>query len=149
MSYNDLRQGRFSALGQEYFITTVVQHRTPIFSDFYLARSYVTCLKTVAFDFGEVLAWVVMPDHVHFLFRLDSGQLSRFMQTLNGYSSRCIQQRRKGRGRLWQPGYFDHALREEESRLAIARYIVANPLRAGLVGKLGEYPHWDSVWLHV
>ncbi len=31
--------------------------------------------------------------------------------------------------------------------LAIARYIVANPLRAGLVKKLGDYPYWDSIWL--
>jgi putative transposase len=30
---------------------------------------------------------------------------------------------------------------------SIARYIVANPLRAGLVERLGDYPHWDAVWL--
>jgi hypothetical protein len=29
----------------------------------------------------------------------------------------------------------------------LARYIVANPLRAGLVEHLGDYPHWDAVWL--
>jgi len=30
---------------------------------------------------------------------------------------------------------------------ATARYIVANPLRAGLVERLGDYPLWDAVWL--
>jgi hypothetical protein len=31
--------------------------------------------------------------------------------------------------------------------VAVARYIVANPLRAGLCRHLGDYPLWDSVWL--
>jgi hypothetical protein len=29
----------------------------------------------------------------------------------------------------------------------IARYIVGNPLQAGLVDRIGDYPHWDAVWL--
>ncbi len=29
----------------------------------------------------------------------------------------------------------------------VARYIIANPLRAGLVGRVGDYPLWDAVWL--
>ncbi|MFV3290267.1 transposase, partial [Pseudomonas sp. NY11955] len=29
----------------------------------------------------------------------------------------------------------------------VARYIVANPIRAGLVSRVGDYPHWDAVWL--
>jgi hypothetical protein len=40
-------------------------------------------------------------------------------------------------GRFWAPGFHDHALRREEDLLGVARYIVANPLRAGLVRRLG------------
>ncbi|MES9878966.1 MAG: transposase, partial [Candidatus Sedimenticola sp. 1PA] len=29
----------------------------------------------------------------------------------------------------------------------LARYIVANPLRGGLVESIGDYPHWDAMWL--
>jgi putative transposase len=29
----------------------------------------------------------------------------------------------------------------------VARYIVANPLRAGLVNRVEDYSHWDSIWL--
>ncbi|MFM2004374.1 MAG: hypothetical protein RLZZ09_29 [Pseudomonadota bacterium] len=29
----------------------------------------------------------------------------------------------------------------------IARYNVVNPLRAGLVDRIGDYPHWDAAWL--
>nr|WP_305800402.1 hypothetical protein [Thiolapillus sp.] len=51
------------------------------------------------------------------------------------------------KGTLWQPAYYDHALRKEDNHKEIARYIVANPLRGGLVKSLGDYPHWDSIWL--
>jgi hypothetical protein len=48
---------------------------------------------------------------------------------------------------LWQKSFYDHGLRSEEDLKGIARYIVANPLRAGLVEHIGEYPHWDAIWL--
>jgi hypothetical protein len=50
-------------------------------------------------------------------------------------------------GPLWQTGYHDRAIRDGEDLLPFARYIVANPLRAGLVEKIGDYPLWDASWL--
>jgi len=50
-------------------------------------------------------------------------------------------------GALWQRGFHDHALRRDEDIEDIARYIVANPLRAGLVRHIGDYPHWDAIWI--
>jgi REP element-mobilizing transposase RayT len=47
----------------------------------------------------------------------------------------------------WQEGFHDHALRREEDLRDIARYIVLNPVRAGLVRNIREYPLWDAVWL--
>ena len=43
--------------------------------------------------------------------------------------------------------HYDHALRKDEDVKKIARYIIANPLRAGLVEKIEDYPYWDAVWL--
>jgi REP element-mobilizing transposase RayT len=51
------------------------------------------------------------------------------------------------KGKCWQAAFYDRALRKEQDRLAIARYIVANPLRARLVRRVGEYPYWNSVFL--
>nr|EPB97991.1 hypothetical protein L321_00197 [Pseudomonas plecoglossicida NB2011] len=48
---------------------------------------------------------------------------------------------------VWQAGYHDRALRREEDVVMAARYIIANPLRAGLADKVGDYPHWDAVWV--
>jgi putative transposase len=38
-------------------------------------------------------------------------------------------------------------LRHEDDLAKLPRYIVANPLRAGLVERVGDYSHWDAVWL--
>jgi hypothetical protein len=46
-----------------------------------------------------------------------------------------------------EAGFHDHAVRSEEELPALARYIVANPVRAGLVARTGLYPHWDAVWV--
>jgi hypothetical protein len=50
-------------------------------------------------------------------------------------------------GALWQPNFHDRALRIDEDRKAVARYVIANPVRAGLVERVGDYPFWDAIWL--
>ena len=49
--------------------------------------------------------------------------------------------------KVWQKGFHDHAIRRDEDIKAVARYIIANPLRAGMVDRIGDYPFWDAVWL--
>ena len=146
MSWNDLRKGRHSTIGQEYLVTLVTHRRQPFFSDFGNARILVGEMRRLQEE-GRVcwLCWVIMPDHFHALARLDGGKLWAAVRQLKGASARRINQGHDRRGSVWQPGYHDHALRREEDRLQVARYIVANPLRAGLVKRLGDYPHWDSV----
>ena len=90
---------------------------------------------------ADTLCFVLMPDHLHWLLQLREGNLPFVMQRLKGRTSHALG------GELWQPNYHDHALREEEDVREIARYIVANPLRAGLVRNLADYPLWDAVWL--
>lgn len=148
MSYNDLRTGRISCPGREYFVTAVLAGRHPLFQEFHLARAFIRELAH-AEQTGQVqwLAWVVMPDHFHGLLRLESGELSQVMRGIKGRSARQINRLLENPYPLWQPGFYDRALRVEEDRVAIARYIAANPLRAGLASNLRDYPHWDSVWL--
>jgi len=45
---------------------------------------------------------------------------------------------------LWQEGYYEHVLRAEENVRSIARYIVENPVRAGLVAHAIDYPYLGS-----
>jgi hypothetical protein len=42
---------------------------------------------------------------------------------------------------VWQEGYHDHGLRDGDDYRARLRYLLENPVRAGLAGRVGEYPH--------
>jgi putative transposase len=145
----NLRIGRFSEAGRVYMITTATADRVPVFSDFVLARQVVRALRECD-RAGETrtLCFVVMPDHLHWLIELTAEDLSRPVRRFKSTSSRWINSARATPGApLWQAGFHDHAMRREEDMPSIARYIVANPLRAGLAGNVGEYPHWDAAWL--
>ena len=48
---------------------------------------------------------------------------------------------------VWLPGYQDRALRSDENLRDAARYVVENPVRAGLVRSVAAYPFWDADWL--
>ena len=149
MVYAWLRHGRVSIPGQVYFITTVTHEREPLFRDFARARLVVGELRRLN-DCALVtsLAWVVMPDHLHWLLALGHNHsISIVAKMLKGRTATAINRGSARRGPVWQRAYYDHALRRDEDLASVARYIVANPLRADLVGKLGDYPHWDAVWL--
>ena len=48
---------------------------------------------------------------------------------------------------LWQRSYFDRTLRREDALPQLIGYVIANPVRAGLTQRTGDYPHWGSeVW---
>lgn len=148
MPYSDLRKGRFSEPGREYLVTSVTAGRKEVFRDFWNARLLVQALRqTEEEGQGRWLAWVIMPDHFHALLSLEDANLGRVMNVAKGRAARWINQRTGSVAPLWQPAFHDHALRREEDRREVARYIAANPLRRGLVQRLGDYPHWDSVWL--
>jgi len=134
---------------QAYLVTTVTQDRKPIFLNFWLARCAIAQLRRLHTQ-GDVdsLAWVLMPDHLHWLFQLtDGASLAKVMQRFKGCSARAIHVSDPDQGSVWQANYYDRALRTEENVRSVARYIIANPIRAGLVDKVGDYPHWDAVWV--
>jgi len=145
-----LRRGRVSEPGRIYLVTTVTHARQPLFADFQSARLLVRCLRHLdeAGLAAESLCFVVMPDHLHWLFALGERKpLSGLVQILKNLSGRQVNAMRGQVGPVWQPGFHDHALRAEEDVVGVARYVVANPVRAGLVGRVGEYPFWDAKWL--
>ena len=92
-------------------------------------------------------AYCWMPEHAHLLLAATSGEsdLCRLMNTwkqATGYAHKQA----KGK-QLWQTGYYDHVLRADENRLRVIEYLIANPVRAGLVTDVGSYPFWGSgVW---
>lgn len=143
-----LRTGRYSEKNRIYLLSTNTLCREPIFNDFALGRLVVAQFR-VAQDqgFADSLAWVVMPDHFHWLIELRRGTLSGLMQRTKSLSTKAVSPYIDRKISLWQNGFHDRALRREEDLVKLARYVVANPLRAGLVEKLGDYPLWDAIWV--
>lgn len=148
ISGHQLLSGRYSEVGRIYSVTVVTDRRQPVFSDFHVARLLVKQLKHIH-DHGLVhsLTWVVMPDHLHWLFELKQKSIGEVMCRVKSRSSLEVNQACNTHGRLWQKGYYERAIRQGEDLKAIARYIVANPLRAGLVKQIGDYPLWDARWI--
>ena len=147
LGYHTLRQGRVSLPGQIYLLTTVAAYRRPLFRDVELARSVCRCLHAPhCWGDATLLCWVLMPDHWHGLVQLGPRDnlalvMNRF-KSLTAKSLRCTQSTL-----VWGSGFHDRALRRDEDMHAVARYIVCNPLRAGLVDKVFDYPYWNCIWL--
>ncbi|MDH5822397.1 transposase [Luteimonas sp. RD2P54] len=144
-----LRAGRVSMRGQAHHVTFTTHGRDPLFQAFPAACAAAAALNDPALTPGaSVLAWVVMPDHVHCLLRLDEAfPLAAMLRTLKSGSARRINRATGRTGRVWGRAYHDHALRKEEDLRSLARYIVGNPIRAGLARRPADYPFWNAVWL--
>ncbi len=136
-----LRAGRRSIPGHFYHITLVTRRRYPFFDDFRTA-----CKACRSFSIStlhaqcETQSFVVMPDHVHWLLQL-KGDLAHAVRLYKSHVSMSVGLR------VWDAGYYERALQSDEDLRTVARYIVANPLRAGLVENIGDYPYWDAIWL--
>ena len=98
-----LRRGRFSEPGRFYLLTTITHQRIPLFHDFHLARQVVRQLRLSDHNQDcRLLAWVVMPDHLHWMLQLgNSLSLSRVVQQMKSFSAHAA-----GTA-LWQPGFHD------------------------------------------
>jgi putative transposase len=88
-----------------------------------------------------------MPDHVHLLVEgLAAGaDLQEFIKRAKQGSAQAYSHRHHSP--LWQEGFYDRVLRSEDDAKVIARYIVENPVRSGIVRTPSEYPYLGSdVW---
>jgi REP element-mobilizing transposase RayT len=145
---SQLRRCRYSETGRVYLLTSVTHNRQPIFTDWKLGRLLVNEFRNAhCTGMVESLAWVIMPDHFHWLVELRDCQLPQLMRKVKSGSTLAVTRAKTEQFKLWQKGYHDRALRREDDLIQMARYIVANPVRAGLVKRYGDYPLWDALWL--
>ena len=91
-----------------------------------------------------VIAYCFMPDHVHLLIagERDDADLKRFTKFAKQYSG--FHFRQLTGLVLWQRYGYERVLRNAEATPAVARYTIANPVRAGIVQSPADYPYWGS-----
>jgi REP element-mobilizing transposase RayT len=144
-----LRRGRISATGHIYLVTFTTFERARIFIDFDDAcMACRTLSQPDLWQHSRLLAWVLMPDHWHGLVQLgDRDSLATSIARMKSAITRELRKQAARQVRVWASGFHDHALRREDDLRAMARYIVLNPVRAGLVGSAWCYPFWDAIWV--
>ena len=147
--YRALRRGRRSGPDQVYLLTTTTWDRRRLFADHENAFAVAAVLREDRlWRDSQLLCWTLMPDHLHLLLSLGHAEpLPKLMQRVKAITSAAADVDTIPRiRRTWMPGFHDHALRREEDIAAVARYVVMNPVRAGLVERTRDYPFRGSIW---
>lgn len=95
----------------------------------------------------EMHSFCVMPNHVHMLIRplqdtpIWYHRVSDIVKRIKTYTSRQINQKQKHQGTVWQPDYFDRFIRNPENYYNVVRYIMNNPVKAGLAQRLEDWKY--------
>ena len=98
-------------------------------------RSYMRSGKMTVHDF------VIMPNHVHILMTLPGEMsLEKAMQLIKGSFSYRANKELGFRGEIWQRGYSDVRILDDQSFQRHREYIENNPVKAGLANRPDEYP---------
>jgi len=141
MSSPKLRIGRVVEPGACYVVTTITINRMPILRG-HAARCVADELtQRESEGLVQNISWVVMPDHLHWLFELRCKSLALPVQKMKTHSARRIGALSGDIGAIWQGGYYDHRVRAFEDLRAQAFYIQQNPLRSGLVVSGESFEH--------
>ena len=123
-----------------YLLTFTTFRRLRLFADRVVANHILEQFRTCASrERFEILAYCLMPDHAHLLVAglAECSSLRRFVSTAKQQSGYWFA--RTESRRLWQTGFYDHVLRDDDATIAVVRYILANPTRAGITTEIGEY----------
>jgi putative transposase len=127
---------------QPYFVTARTSQRRPLFRDRCAARLFLRELQGCREELGFLLlSFAVMPDHVHLVVVPGPGaDLPRIMQHVKGRFGRTYNLARGGTGAVWQPRFYESAVRTDMQLERWVRYIEENPVRAGLATSPRAYP---------
>jgi putative transposase len=125
-----------------YFITFCTRNRNRIPS----LELAMTALEKYghrgADEFGTALGrYVIMPNHVHLFV---SGHIEFVLSPWVGGLKRAMSVA-LGMTHFWQPGFFDHVLRSDDSYSQKWEYVRANPVRAGLVTTADDWPYQGEI----
>jgi REP element-mobilizing transposase RayT len=146
--YHRLRKGRISLPQHMYLLTTVCSQRHPWFANDRIAETTSHLLRDPClWRDSTPLCWVLMPDHFHLVLHLGSNEsLQHLMNRIKSLTSRAARSAGHAPGPVWMAGFHDRAIRREDDVAEIVRYVLGNPVRAGLTASIDAYPHRHCVW---
>lgn len=132
---------RHYAKGQVYFVASVTHQRKQLLVDHFdlFWEAIMMTKRKIPF---ELTAWVVLPDHFHFLIDPGDSDLSNIMRRIKlAFSSRYLKRKRMRSGKIWQSRFWDHIIRDEKDWIHHLDYIHYNPVKHGLVQKPQDWKY--------
>lgn len=135
---------RIEFAGAYYHVTSRGDRQEPIYEDDEDREAFLRTLAEVVDRFNwRCHAYCLMTNHYHLVVETPDGNLSRGMRQLNGVYTQASNRRHGRVGHLFQ-GRFKAILVDKDSYLLeLTRYVVLNPVRAGMVESPGEW-YWSS-----
>ena len=111
-----LRKGRVSIANGVYLVTATPLERQQLFTDFGAGCAAALCFEDARLlGDAKMLAWVLMPDHVHWLLQMGGrDELSAVVSRLKSASARHANRALSRTGAVWAKAFHDHALRDED-----------------------------------
>jgi REP element-mobilizing transposase RayT len=95
----------------------------------------------------RVFAYCLMDNHYHLLLENSSGRLSQFFKQLNGHYGLHYRQKTGSKGYVFQSRFYSSLIQDEAYLTLAIRYVLLNPVKAGLVASAISYP-WSSARLY-
>ena len=128
-----------------YFVTANTWQRRQLLADDSVHQAFRAYALKNAEQGRAIGRYVIMPDHLHFFARLGGEfKLSVFVQLLKQALTKVLKRRAEAPP-FWQPGTFDHVLRNSESYAAKWQYVRENPVRADLARSADEWPYQGEI----
>jgi putative transposase len=134
--------GQILSSSRTFFVTTKTSMGHALLQSERNAALFVDVLRSYARDGKfKVHDFVVMPDHVHLLITL-SGRLTieKAMQLIKGGFSYRVKKEHGYSGEVWQRGFWELRVEDQDSFARHQEYIAQNPVRKGLVDTPDEFP---------
>ena len=132
---------------QWYFITACTEAGRPHFSRGQLVEVLLDLLRAQCSSYSfNVYAYCFMPNHLHLELAglSDNSDAILLLHDFKGIAT--SQARAVGVRNLWEKGFYDHILTEDDDHDAVAWYIFNNPVRKGLVNDPRDWPYSGS-WM--
>jgi len=129
-----------------FFATFCTYRRKPLLATNAVNNALIEFAKRAYTDHNIAVGrYVIMPDHIHlFVSGPDYFVLGRWVVMLKQCVEKQLEPYTSGK-LLWQRGFFDHVIRNEESYAQKWNYVRDNPVRAGLVTNADDWPYTGEI----
>lgn len=140
-----------------YFVTMNTFERRPVLLEDAVLTAFRQAIAAARDKYPfENHAWVVMPEHMHFVIRTHHIELGRFIGFFKSHMTRQLPQfssknyclndkykwrRRTQRGMLWHLGFYEHWVADQADYERCVKYCLYNPVKHGYVATAWDWPH--------